>query len=103
MPGEQLLQTDEPGRSEKVPAEHRRHVEDLMTEYEPGEQLKHTADVFAPSTREYVPGWHPLHTEEPGRSANVPEEHSRHVEELMTEYAPGVQFKQTTEAFAPSA
>jgi hypothetical protein len=61
---EHLLQTDEPGRSEKVPAEHRRHAEDLMAEYEPGEQLKHTADVFAPSTWEYVPREQLMHAAE---------------------------------------
>ncbi len=64
VPGEQLLQTDEPGRSEKVPAEHSRHVDDLITEYEPGEQFMHTADVFAPSTGEYMPAEQLMHVAE---------------------------------------
>jgi hypothetical protein len=75
VPGEQLLQTDEPGRFEKVPAEHRRHAEDLMAEYEPGEQLKHKPDVFAPST------WEPS----------------------TWEYVPREQLMHAAEEFAPSA
>ncbi len=47
-----------------MPAEHRRHEEDLMAEYAPGEQLMHTADISAPSTWEYVPGEQPMHAAE---------------------------------------
>ena len=76
MPAGQLLQTEEPGSSEYVPARQKTHTDALMAplteEYEPARQLVH---ICAASSVEKVPAGQLLHTDESVISENVPTLH----------------------------
>ena len=76
MPAGQLLQTEEPGSSEYVPAPQKTHTDEpvapLTEEYEPARQLVH---ICAASSVEKVPAGQLLHTDESVISENVPTLH----------------------------